>query len=275
MWVPPYVDPEVSTAVDSLPMHLNEHGYDPWGFHPETAKPLISIAKQVYRYFRPRVSGIENIPEGRVLLIGNHGGQFPFDGLVVQMACLLEANPPRWPRAMAERYFPTVPFIAEMFARSGVVLGDPLNCKNLLEEDNAILVFPEGARGSGKPWAQRYRLVDFGRGFVRLALQTGTPIVPIAIVGSEESIPSITSARPFAKLIGAPYFPVPFLLPVLGPFAYLPLPTRFHLRFGAPIRFEGRYDDEDAVIQEKADRVKHEVQSMIDTLLAERECWFS
>src|SRR6185436_6173284 len=114
------------------------------------------------------------------------------------------------------------------FSRGGVVVGDPINCRNLLEDDNAILVFPEGARGSGKPFSQRYRLVDFGRGFIRLALQTGTPIVPIAVVGSEESIPSAVNAKPIAKLIGAPYFPVPYLLPILGPLSYLPLPTRFY-----------------------------------------------
>ena len=268
------VDPDVEAAFAAIPDRLNELGYDDWGFHPESAKRYYSVARQVYRYFRPVIHGIENVPRGRVLIVPNHSGQLPFDGLVIAVACLLEASPPRVVRAMAERWFPTLPLVNVAFSRTGVVVGDPINCRNLLEADNAILVFPEGARGSGKIWKNRYKLVDFGRGFMRLALQSGAPIVPVAVVGAEESIPSVVNLKPLARLFDAPYFPVPMHLPLLGPLAYLPLPTRFHVWFGEPMTFTGPFDDEDDAIQEKVEVVRSRVQSMIDEGLARRESVF-
>jgi 1-acyl-sn-glycerol-3-phosphate acyltransferase len=268
------VDPEIASAIDRNPTALNEFGYDNWGFHPESAKILFSLARQVYRYFRPVVRGIENLPEGRVLIVANHSGQLPFDGLVVAVACLLEARPPRLVRSMAERWFPTLPFVNEAFARTGVVVGDPINCRNLLEAENAILVFPEGARGCGKLWKDRYRLTPFGRGFMRLALQTRTPIVPVAVVGAEESIVSVHNAKSIARLLRMPYFPVPALLPILGPFAYLPLPTRFYLLFGEPMRFEGPFDDEDEVIEQKVRVVRERLEALIQKGLRERPSIF-
>jgi len=268
------VDPEVKQAFDALPNELNEHGYDPWGFNPTLARHTYSFGKYLYRYFRPVVKGTENIPSGRVLLIANHSGQLPYDGMVLGVSCLLDANPPRIVRAMVERWVPRIPFVNELFARSGAVLGAPINCRNLLEADNAILVFPEGARGCGKTFGNRYQLVDFGRGFMRLALQTNTPIVPISIVGAEESIPSFSQAKPLAELLGAPYVPIPYLLPLLGPLAYVPMPTRFHITFGEPMVFDGEFDDEDEVIQEKVDEVRVRVQALVEQGLRERESVF-
>jgi 1-acyl-sn-glycerol-3-phosphate acyltransferase len=264
------VDPEIVDAIDALPNHVSDLGFDAWGFSPRDAKLLYSLGKRVYEYFRPIVTGAENVPAGRVLVVANHGGQLPYDGVVVAVSCLLHCTPPRLVRPMVERYFPRIPWINVLFSRGGAVLGAPINCKNLLEDEQAILVFPEGARGSGKLWKDRYKLVDFGRGFMRLALQTHTPIVPCAVVGSEESIVSVANAKPLAKMLGAPYFPVPPLLPLLGPFAYVPLPTRFHVTFGPPMTFEGAFDDEDAAVQEKVDRVRATVQSMVDEGLARR-----
>ncbi len=269
-----FVDPEVSRAVDSLPNRLNEFGYDPWGFHPERAKPLLSLAKRVYDYFRAEIHGIERLPAGRVLIVPNHGGQIAYDGLVVSMACLLGASPPRWPRAMAERFLPRLPYVFEWFKRSGVVVGDPINCRNLLLDDQAILVFPEGARGSGKVWRDRYKLVDFGRGFMRLALQTDTPIVPVGVVGSEEAVISVHDWRLAAKVVNAPYIPVSPWLPLLGPLAYTPLPVRFHLYFGEPLRFSGPWDDEDTAIDQKVEVVKERIRDLLDQGLAARESWF-
>jgi len=268
------VDPDVEKAFDSLEHQVNELGYDPWGFHPEKAKAYYSIGRQVYRYFRPIVNGAENIPKGRVLLVPNHSGQLPFDGIVVGIACLLDSPEPRIVRAMAERWVPTIPFINEFFSRSGVALGDPINCRNLLEADNAILVFPEGSRGCGKLWKDRYQLTHFGRGFMRLALQTNTPIVPVSVVGAEESIISIHNAKFLAKLFGAPYFPISPLLPVLGPLAYLPMPAQFHITFGKPMVFKGPFDDEDETIDKKVNRVKGRIQDMINESLANRESVF-
>jgi 1-acyl-sn-glycerol-3-phosphate acyltransferase len=269
-------DPQVAEAIDraSAALQVNDRGYDAWGFHANTSKLYFSAAKLIYRYFRPRVHGIENLPNGRVLIVPNHSGQLPFDGLVVATACLLEANPPRLVRAMAEKWFPTLPFVNIAFSRCGVTVGDPINCRNLLDADNAILVFPEGVRGSGKTWWERYELAGFGRGFMRLALQAGAPIVPVGVVGAEESIISVANAKPLARLFGAPYLPVPALLPLLGPLAYLPMPTRFHLYFGEPLHFEGPFDDEDEAIQAKVDVVEQAVKDLIERGLAERQGWF-
>ena len=269
------VDPEVARALDSLDIPVNSAGFDPWGFSPEEAKIYYTLAKHIYAYFRPEITGIENIPAGRVLIVPNHSGQLPADGLVVAAACLLKAPRPRLVRAMAERWVSTLPFVNEAFSRAGVVLGDPINCRNLLNEGNAILVFPEGVRGSGKTFQHRYQLVPFGRGFLRLALQTDTPIVPVGVVGGEESIISVYNWKGLARLLRAPYAPVSPLLPLLGPLAYMPLPVKFRVHFGAPMHFTGPFDDEDAVIDRKVEEVRGQVAALIRQGLAERRSWFT
>jgi 1-acyl-sn-glycerol-3-phosphate acyltransferase len=258
------VDPEVERALAALSVAINAEGFDLWGFSPTEARALYSIGKRIFDYFRTEVSGVENIPEGRVLLVPNHAGQLPLDGVVIAVACLLRARPPRLVRAMIERWFPRVPYVNEALTRAGAVLGDPINCANLLAADQAILVFPEGVRGSGKTWRERYQLKPFGRGFMRLALKTDTPIVPVAVVGSEESIISVHNWAGAARALGVPYLPISPFLPLLGPFAYVPLPVRFQVRFGEPMRFSGAWDDEDAVIDRKADEVRQRVQQMVD-----------
>lgn len=268
------VDREVSRAIDRIPNHLNELGYDPWGLHPESAKLYYSIARRVVAYFRPEIHGIEHLPAGRVLVVANHSGQLPLDGLLISVAALLQAEPPRLLRAMAERWVPTLPWVSEILSRCGVVVGDPTNCRNLLRDENAILDFPEGTRGSGKIWRDRYRLKRFGRGFMRLALRTNTPIVPVAVIGGEESIISVHNARKLAALLRAPYFPVHPLAPLLGPLAYWPLPVKFHVWFGEPLHFSGPYDDEDAAIEEKVAVVTRIIQRMIDDGLARRRGLF-
>ena len=267
-----YGHAEIEEALRDLEREVPQ--YDPWGFSPRDSKTFAILASLAYRYFHPTITGIEHVPKGRVLIVANHSGQLPFDGLVIGTACLLKAKPPRMCRAMMERWVPTLPFVNVAFSRAGGVVGDPINCRNLLERDNAILVFPEGTRGSGKTWFQRYQLARFGRGFMRLALQTHTPIVLVSVVGAEESIISVADLKPLAKLLGMPYFPVPLLLPILGPLSLVPLPTRFYLDFSAPLHFEGPFDDEDEVIDAKVEVVRSQLQTMIDDRLAQRESVF-
>ncbi|MCK5798035.1 MAG: acyltransferase family protein [Deltaproteobacteria bacterium] len=262
------VVPEVEAAIEKVAAEIGD--YDPWGLAPQQAKIYFSLAYRIARYFRPVIHGIENLPKGRCLLVPNHSGQLPFDALVVAVACLVDASPPRLVRAMAERWFPTLPFVNIAFSRAGVTVGDPINGRNLLEAENALLVFPEGTRGSGKTWDHRYRLVPFGRGFMRLALQTGSPIIPVGVVGAEESIISLHNAQGIADLLRMPYFPIPALLPLLGPLAYLPLPTQFHVYFGEPLTFEGPFDDEDEAIEAKVTVVMEHVQGLLDRGLEER-----
>jgi 1-acyl-sn-glycerol-3-phosphate acyltransferase len=190
-----------------------------------------------------------------MLIVPNHSGQIPIDGMIIALSCLLKAEPPRLVRAMVERWFPTVPFVNELFVRCGAVLGDPVNCRNLLLDDQAIVVFPEGVKGSGKTWRHRYELQPFGRGFMRLALQTDAPIVPCAVIGGEESIVSLHNWKRMARIFGVPYVPI-------SPH-YVPLPVKFHVHLGAPMRFEGPFDDEDAVIDAKVKKVTSAIEALI------------
>jgi len=268
------VDPEIERAMMSLPNRVNEFGYDPWGFNPEEAVVVGSLMKRVYDYFRPEIHGVERVPDGRVMLVANHSGQLPLDGVVIGGACLLHGRPPRLVRPMIERWLPRLPYVNELLSRAGCVVGDPINCRNLLLDDQAILVFPEGVKGSGKTWKDRYKLQPFGRGFMRLSLQTGAPIVPVAVIGGEESIISVHNFAWGAKLLGMPYLPIHPLVPVLGPLAYMPLPVKFHIYFGEPMHFSGRFDDEDTTIDQKVHEVTSTIQGMLDAGLQARTSIF-
>jgi len=250
--------------INGARLDINSAGFDDWGLDPETLKAVLAVTRWIYTdYFRVRTTGLENVPEGRVLLIANHGGQIPLDGMLIGMSMLLEARPARIVRGMIERWVPGLPFVSSLFSKMGQLVGDVRNCRELLEKNQAVLVFPEGVRGSGKTIFQRYQLQRFGTGFIRLALETKTPIVPVAVVGCEEAYPSITALKPIAKLFGAPYIPVTPFFPFLGAIGALPLPTQVTLEFGKPILFSGDADAPEADIEKKAEEVKQALQSMI------------
>ena len=252
----------------ALAIRQNEYGYDPFGFHRDSLKYAAIVAEFLYRkYFRAETYGLSNVPNGRVLLCANHSGQLPFDGLCIAAAMLLDAKPPRMVRSMVEKYVPTLPFASYLFARWGQITGTPENCRRLLEDEEAILVFPEGAKGIAKPFSQRYQLQDFGHGFLRLALQTRTPIVPIAVIGAEEQAPAI-NLKTVAKILRAPAFPV---MPIPPFIPIVPLPSKYHLHFGEPLRFDGDPDDDDEVIAEHVRVVRNSLQSMIRIGLKERK----
>jgi 1-acyl-sn-glycerol-3-phosphate acyltransferase len=263
---------EIDARLGRLVVHLNEAGYDPFGFDPKTARYALAVAAFLHRvYFRTEVHGIARIPAGRVMVIANHSGQIPIDGLIIGTALVLDAEPPRFPRSMVERWSAQLPFISVLFPRCGQVVGSPENARRLLQNDEALVVFPEGSRGISKTFDQRYKLVDFGLGFMRLALETNTPIVPVAVIGGEEQLPSIANVRPLARLLGMPAFPIiPHVLLGLP----LPLPTRYRLWFGEPLRFSGDPDDDDAVIEQKVAVVKQTIESMIDHGLKQRKSIF-
>ena len=181
--------------------------------------------------------------------------------MLVALAMILNQQSPRIPRAMIERFFPTVPFLGNILNEMGAVLGEPVNCVKMLERDEAVLVFPEGVRGSGKPWKKRYQLQRFGTGFMRIALQAKSPIIPVGIVGCEETMPSLGSIDPLARMLGLPY--VPITVP-------LPLPAKVFLHFGKPLHFEGDLDYEAQNI-EFVEQVKNEIRALIDEGLKKRE----
>ena len=259
---------EFRETTRALAVRQNEYGYDPFGFHRDSLKYAALVAEFLYRkYFRCQTYGLANVPHGRVLLCSNHSGQLPFDGLCIGAALFLEGKPPRMVRSMVEKYVPTLPFASYLFARWGQITGTPENCRRLLEDDEAILVFPEGAKGIAKPFSQRYQLQEFGHGFMRLALQTRTPVVPIAVIGAEEQAPAV-NVKTVARILGAPAFPVmpfPPFLPIV------PLPTKYHLHFGEPLRFDGDPDDDDEVMAAPVRVVRNSIQSMIRIGLKERK----
>jgi 1-acyl-sn-glycerol-3-phosphate acyltransferase len=263
---------DIDQRLARIPKHVNEAGVDPFGFDPRTARYVLASMAFLYRYyFRVQTSGLENLPRGRALFIANHSGQVPLDGAMLGTALMLDAEPPRFARSMVERWSAELPFVSVIFPRLGQVIGTPENARRLLENEEVIVVFPEGSRGISKTFDQRYQLVDFGLGFMRLALETRTPIVPVSIVGAEEQYPSIGNVRPLAKLLGMPAFPV---IPQAFVGMMLPLPVRYRLAFGEPLYFEGDPDDDDAVIEQKVWVVKQTIQSMLHRALKERKSVF-
>jgi len=226
-------------------------------------------------YFRVLTFGIERVPNKRVLLISNHSGQLPFDGMMICAAMVLEHDPPRALRSMVEKWVPRLPFVSVLFARAGQIVGTPENCRRLLARDEAILVFPEGARGISKTYDQAYQLERFGTGFMRLALETETPIVPVAVVGAEEQAPSLYNFKTLAQALSIPAFPITPTFPLLGPLGLLPYPTRYRIYFGEPMSFDGCGDEDDEFIERHVEDVRSTIQSMIDRGLKERDGIFA
>jgi 1-acyl-sn-glycerol-3-phosphate acyltransferase len=260
---------DVGARTQALVVHGNEFGFDPFGLSRASLETAMAVARLVYRYyFRTEAFGIENLPaSGRVVLVSNHSGQLPFDALVIGCACFLEPPQPRLVRAMVEFFVPTVPFASYLFARWGQITGTPENCRRLLAADEAVLVFPEGARGISKPFSKRYQLADFGSGFMRLALEAGAPIVPVAVIGAEEQAPAI-NLKPLAKLFGTPAFPIVPYPPFV---AAVPLPVKYRVYFGEPMRFTGDPDDDDDDLAERVKTVKNRIESMLHMGLAGRK----
>jgi 1-acyl-sn-glycerol-3-phosphate acyltransferase len=262
---------EIDERMLRIPTRLNAYGYDAWGFHPSSARLAFLITSLIYRYwFRVETRGIERVPDGRVLLISNHAGQIALDAAMIGTATFLEGEPPRIVRGMGEYWLPTVPWVNVMMARTGSVVGTRKNCVDLLENEEAVIAFPEGIRGMNKLIWERYQLQEFGQGFMRLALETNTPIVPVAVVGSEEQAPAIANVHLLARLLRMPAFPVTLTWPWLGPLGLVPLPVKYRIYFGEPMRFEGNPSDEDEVIGEKVEQVKAEIAAMLADGLATR-----
>jgi 1-acyl-sn-glycerol-3-phosphate acyltransferase len=241
--------------------HYARMGDDPFGLDPEfTRLGAMFTAFMHRRYFRTEVHGIENVPPGRALLIANHSGQIPIDGLILALTMFFDANPPRLMRAMVEKWMQTLPFVAPLIARLGQVVGVPDNCHRLLERDEVILAFPEGVKGIVKPYTRRYQLEEFGQGFMRLALATRSPVVPVAVIGAEEQYISVGNLEWAARAIGLPALPVVPQLIVPG--GLLPLPTKYRIYFGEPLKFEGDPADE-RLVSEHVWLVRQTVQRLL------------
>ena len=217
--------------------------------------------------------------EGAGLIVANHSGVLPYDGLMINVAVRHEHPARRDCRMLALDMFALLPFLAPLLAKSGAVRASQENGERLLRRGELVGVFPEGVKGVGKRFKERYKLARFGRGgFVRLALRTGAPIIPCAVVGAEEIHPVLAKADWIGRPLGFPYFPITPTFPLLGPLGVVPLPTKWSLDFGDPIPMEAYGPDaaEDPILVNRlSEQVRGTVQRMIDGRLARRRSiWF-
>ncbi|MGB5810340.1 MAG: lysophospholipid acyltransferase family protein, partial [Polyangiales bacterium] len=259
---------DLDARIGGMKTHFNEVGVDPFGVDLDTVRYALAAGAIVHRkYFRTEVFGIERVPSGRCLIVANHSGQLPIDGGIISAALAIDRDTPIFARCLVEKWMAELPFVSTFMPRVGQVIGTPENALRLLLNEETLVVFPEGARGVTKTFKQRYRLTEFGLGFMRLALATNTPIVPVAVLGGEEQYPSIADIKPLARMLGMPAFPV---IPQVFAGMWAPLPSKYRLHFGAPFHFEGDPDANDAWIDRKVWFVRETIQNMVNRGLEQR-----
>jgi len=242
---------------------------DPWGLNIHKAKKSIAHVWPLYKnYFKVRVFGKENVKDIPYMIVSNHTGQIAIDGMLISTAFAMDIDPPRILRAMVERFFTGLPFIGSWAAEGGAVLGDRQNCVKLLERKQSVLIFPEGVKGISKSTKDYYKVQSFTRGFFRIALNSKSPILPIAVVGAEETFPYVYQAKGLAKLLGIPAFPI-------SP-NYIPLPSPIDIYIGKPYEIPDTLSAEspDKDIDKHIFEIENIIQTMInDGLKKRREFW--
>ncbi|MEU3133937.1 lysophospholipid acyltransferase family protein [Streptomyces sp. NPDC006854] len=255
---------------------VDEFGYD----RELTDQVLMSVLRPLAdTYFRVEVKGIENIPsDGGALIVANHSGTLPLDGLMLQVAVHDNHPAERHLRLLAADLVFHLPVVNELARKAGHTLACAEDAQRLLELGEIVGVMPEGFKGIGKPFGERYKLQRFGRGgFVSTALRAGAPIVPCSIVGAEEIYPMIGNAKTLARLLGFPYFPITPTFPWLGPLGALPLPTKWTIQFGEPIPTDGYPPEaaEDPMLMfNLTDQVREQIQHTLYKLLVQRRSVF-
>ena len=257
---------------------------DEWGFDPEFARLVQPVLDVFYdRWWRVTATGTEHVPAaGRALIVANHAGVVPWDATMMTTALLRsrrDDSVARHPRFLVLNWAFELPWASVAIRRYGGVPASSANALALLRQDHAVMVFPEGAKGTGKAWKDRYRLERFGRGgFVEIALRAGAPIIPCAVVGSEEIYPKIAEAPLLARLTGAPYIPITPTFPLLGPFGAVPLPSRWRIEFCEPVDLSTYGPDaaEDrALVLELSDAIREQIQQKVYENLIRREGAFT
>ncbi|NUS45634.1 MAG: acyltransferase family protein [Mycobacteriaceae bacterium] len=254
-----------------------DYRIDDFGYDQDFADSVLlpALRPLFQQWFRVEVSGIENIPDtGGALIVANHAGVVAWDALMLQVAVRDKHRRGRRVRPLAADLSFETPVVGTIARKAGATLACRADADRLLRAGELTAVFPEGYKGTGKPFAHRYRLQRFGRGgFVSSAVQAGVPIVPCSIVGSEETYPMLADLAPIARLLGLPYFPLTPLFPHLGPLGMVPLPSKWHVEFGEPIETSG-YDPESAddpmLMFEVTDQVRETIQQTLYKLLARR-----
>ena len=262
-------------------MRFRAEEVDPFGFDPvywEKVEPVFEFLFD--NYFRVELFGLENIPaKDRVLLVGNHSGTLPYDGAMLKVAVENRHMSGRPLRFLVEDFVFHFPFLGSFMNRIGGVRACQDNARRLLENEQLVVVFPEGVKGLGKLFKHRYKLQRFGRGgFIKLALRTNSPIIPVAVVGAEEIHPMLARLGFLARTFKLPYIPVTPTFPFLGPLGVLPLPSKWLIQFGKPIPLT-QYAPEDAddalKVMQLAEKVRSTIQQMVDELLKKRETAFT
>jgi 1-acyl-sn-glycerol-3-phosphate acyltransferase len=263
--------------VRDLAMRDRSDVVDEFGRDPNVAAKVEPLLEFLYKtYFRVDARGMGHIPdEGRALIVANHSGTLPYDGAMIMHAVKHHHSSARDVRPLVEDFVFHFPYLGTLMNRIGGVRACPENAERLLEQDQLVAVFPEGIKGIGKLYRERYQLQRFGRGgFIKLALKSDAPIIPTAVVGAEEIHPMLTRVTWLAKSVGIPYIPVTPTFPFLGPIGLVPLPTKWYIAFGEPLYFNAEYGADGAndriLVNKLAEQVRSKIQLMIDSLLKER-----
>ena len=253
---------------------------DDFGFDPEFTERMQGIALWFYRkYWRVEVDGIKNVPaRGRALLVANHAGIVPYDGAMIRTAIIAEHPHPRHARMLVVDWAFAMPFTSMLLVKTGNVLAHPDNATALLDRDELVGVFPEGVKGAAKPYRDRYQVRRLGRGgFVQVALRTGSPIIPVAVVGSEEIHPVIFDLQPLARLFGLPTAPVTPTFPWFGLGGLIPLPSKWLIAFGKPIevsQFGPEAADDPRLVLELSEEIRGWIQRKLNQMLPRRTSIF-
>jgi 1-acyl-sn-glycerol-3-phosphate acyltransferase len=253
---------------------------DGFGFDPEFTERVKNIALWLYRnYWRVEVDGVSNVPaRGRALLVANHAGIVPYDGAMIRTAILAEHPRPRHARMLVVDWAFAMPFTNMLLLKTGNVLAHPDNATALLERDELVGVFPEGVKGAAKHYRDRYRIKRLGRGgFVQVALRTGAPMIPVAVVGSEEIHPVLADLQPLARLLRLPALPITPTFPWLGLAGLIPLPSKWLIAFGEPIQV-GHHGTDAAgdarLVFELSEHIRQWIQSTVYQMLPRRQTVF-
>jgi 1-acyl-sn-glycerol-3-phosphate acyltransferase len=254
-----------------------DYPVDEFGFDPQlTDNVLMPPLKVLYdRWFRVEVRGTENLPtEGGALVVSNHSGTLPVDSAMTAIAVHENTPNHRHLRMLGADLVFQIPVLGALARKTGQTLACTADAERLLHSGELVGVWPEGFKGVGKPFKDRYKLQRFGRGgFVSAALRTGVPIIPVSVVGAEEIYPKIGDLKPLARLFGLPYFPITPTWPLLGPLGAIPLPSKWYIEFGAPIRTDEHAPadaDDPAVVFNLTDQVRETIQQTIYRLLDQR-----
>ena len=258
-----------------------EYAVDEFGFDQELADQLFATAlRPVYKHwFRVEVRGIEHVPAaGAALVVANHSGTLPLDAVMTQVAIHEEHPAGRRLRLLGADLVFSLPFVGEVARKGGSTLACTEDATRLLERGELVGVFPEGFKGTGKPYSERYKLQRFGRGgFVSAALRTGAPLIPCSIVGAEETYPMLANVGTLARLLGLPYVPITPTFPWLGPLGLVPLPSKWIIEFGEPVdtsTYGEAAADDAALVLDVTDQVRETIQQTLYRLLADRPSTF-